>query len=719
MSENWAADIDKALGSHTEDRQVAVMLDICVGRILRKEGKREKDWTLQYKPESVDHIVEWLALACAENAHWLRNTSPDGKPKKLLKFATVQDVVKEADEFFRKRTANAPKQTGATDSEEPEVFAIGDGYRIVRMMSSTALDREGTLMQHCVGSGGYDEALRNDREMFFSLRDKRNNPHVTMQVRKSDKKVIQARGKQNAYPIPKYARMISDFAKLEGFDISGERVGIAEFRTPEGEVLDPTNLPEDRIVIAGRRDGWRFLVLNDLGIERWPRVVEVVGDVHMDFYAGEGPREVVVRGRLKIGIIEEGSNLVSLRAETVDIERREVEFFPPGTVITDSLLAKGSSLSRLNEGMTFSGTVDLKDTKVEKLPSKLTCGNLNIEWTEIKSLPKDLVVKGDLLATKSALRLLPRGLHIPGKLDISHTGVRVLPQGLLCGNLDISHTSIRKLPASTSIWSSLVADFSSLETLGAHDEFDTLSLRGTRLAELPAVLVVRGALDISDLPAPVSLAGVQVMGSIDADGSHITAFPSAICVANHLSFRGSTLARLPDDVSCEQMTLDGAILDALPVKPVVKNWISASGSTVTRVYDLSRVGGIVDLNDSMVSELPVGLEVAGSLWLERTPIRRLPDGLRIADDLNAAGSKLEELAQDIVIGRSANFLGSSVSETAIYASRLRARNIFDNKGAWVVGHDTSPDDIGWEAYLFRTARRHLRRLAGSLSRFGL
>ncbi|MBY3433292.1 hypothetical protein HFN89_03820 [Rhizobium laguerreae] len=51
------------------------------------------------------------------------------------------------------------------------MYSLDEGYRIVQLLSSTALDREGSLMGHCVGAGGYDGALKSGRAVFFLSTD--------------------------------------------------------------------------------------------------------------------------------------------------------------------------------------------------------------------------------------------------------------------------------------------------------------------------------------------------------------------------------------------------------------------------------------------------------------------------------------------------------------------------------------------------------------------
>jgi hypothetical protein len=582
MSENQAAEIERALATHTQDERVNALLDICVGRVLKKDAKRGNDWTAQYKPESVDHIVEWLAMSCAEDAHWLDNKNPEGKPKKLLKFSTVQDIVREADEYFRKKTANAAKLAVAEDSpDEKAVYSLQEGYRIVKLLSSTALDREGSLMGHCVGAGGYDDSLKSGRAVFFSLRDPRNRPHVTMEVRVADKKVLQARGKQNAYPIKKYAKMIEAFSKQEGYDLSGEKVGLAELRTPDGHILDPDNLPEDRVVIAAERGGWRTFALDNQGIERWPRIVEVEGDASMDFLANDGPEEIIVRGRLRIARIEREARLRRIHATTLSIGT-EVAFLPEDTTVTENLVATASGLQRLPTNLKLTGTLDIRKTKIRTLPAGISCG--------------------ELLASESELISIPDGLVVPGLVDIAKSKVTALPNGFSC---------------------------------------ETLLAAGSDLAALPDTLTIQRNLDIND----TKLTSIPASVSCDhllAARSGLSSLPDGFSVGGTIDIRDTEITDLPVNLRCGDLMIQGSKVVSVGKGTIVKGDFHASGTALRILPKGLHVAGSLILNDAAVRVLPRDLS-CGSLFISRTKIRNLPASLSVWGSLVATDSSLRNL----------------------------------------------------------------------------
>lgn len=100
------------------------------------------------------------------------------------------------------------------------VYNFDNGYRVVRVPASedtefrwkddeeTSYDRviEGNLMGICLGSGQL--LYQSDCEV-YSLRDRNNNPHVTMRIEEGEFEEI--KGKSNEIPVLKYSRMVREW----------------------------------------------------------------------------------------------------------------------------------------------------------------------------------------------------------------------------------------------------------------------------------------------------------------------------------------------------------------------------------------------------------------------------------------------------------------------------------------------------------------------------
>ena len=75
-------------------------------------------------------------------------------------------------------------------------------FKWVMVFSQKALEREGKLMSHCVGS--YCDLVKSGHSKIYSLRDKKNEPHCTVEV--SGKSIIQMQGKGNGSVDKKYVK---------------------------------------------------------------------------------------------------------------------------------------------------------------------------------------------------------------------------------------------------------------------------------------------------------------------------------------------------------------------------------------------------------------------------------------------------------------------------------------------------------------------------------
>lgn len=97
----------------------------------------------------------------------------------------------------------------------PVVMDMGGGWRWVELTTPVHTKREGQLMNHCVGGGGY-----RDRGHLYSLRDPENMPHIT--IHEVDGRTSQIKGNSNQKPDKKYQRYLRPFLQKMGIAISGD-----------------------------------------------------------------------------------------------------------------------------------------------------------------------------------------------------------------------------------------------------------------------------------------------------------------------------------------------------------------------------------------------------------------------------------------------------------------------------------------------------------------
>lgn len=108
-----------------------------------------------------------------------------------------------------------------------------NGWTMVKVPTAHDLDVEGEYMGHCVGGDDYADAVKRGKCTIYSLRDPKNEPHVTLEVEEAKKPlkpgsnkngrvVIQVQGKQNEEPVEKYHGMLEKFFRRENLHLQDE-----------------------------------------------------------------------------------------------------------------------------------------------------------------------------------------------------------------------------------------------------------------------------------------------------------------------------------------------------------------------------------------------------------------------------------------------------------------------------------------------------------------
>lgn len=106
--------------------------------------------------------------------------------------------VPDANRLAKQWHAKLSKSLDGVDKEGEDIKTIlkfPDGHSVVRLISSAALKREGKVCRHCIGKGGYDEAVSSGRLKIFSLRDSSGHQYATIEVVGSE--VRQIKGHSN------------------------------------------------------------------------------------------------------------------------------------------------------------------------------------------------------------------------------------------------------------------------------------------------------------------------------------------------------------------------------------------------------------------------------------------------------------------------------------------------------------------------------------------
>lgn len=228
------------------------------------------------------HIADWIDAAVMNDEPWLKNVDAQGRPKKLMKFSTLDQIIREADKAMLK-AAQKGRGVRLHGDAESLIAELAEGFYIVELHTPEALDRESAFMQHCIGQGAYDKRLNEANYRYLSLRDPAGKPHVTIELFRSPMQVsnkgevislvseeaapdgyywtiMQYQGKQNRAPIAKYTDILVPYLKdcKLGISGSGPANGLDYIVDRNLNWLPVSNLPETLDVqsfnLIGRSD---------------------------------------------------------------------------------------------------------------------------------------------------------------------------------------------------------------------------------------------------------------------------------------------------------------------------------------------------------------------------------------------------------------------------------------------------------------------------------
>lgn len=361
-----------------------MLLEHSVGRVLRKAARLGE--FAEPSPDDLRHIADWLLASVTNEAGWLGNLDGQSRPKKLMKFSTIADIVAEADKAMLRASAVGSKGTYRSDADdERHVRSFANGYYLVELASSEALDRESGQMQHCIGNGAYDRHLMTGRRRFLSLRDPQGRAHATMEIEVHTHRLLQAQGKQNRKPMQKYADMLAEYLCDEGIDVSRSAALL-------GYVID-------------FKTDWHR-------IDNLPESLAVSGDL--------------------------------------DLSGSEIRRLPDNLFVSGNLRVSDTAITEFPRNAHIQKSISLARTAITEIHNLSTVhGDLDLSGSAIRVLPDGLVVEGKLDVSNSDIEVLPANLHVRHTLAVNNTVVSEIPDDTYVGvRLEIRRTSIEHLPDS-------------------------------------------------------------------------------------------------------------------------------------------------------------------------------------------------------------------------------------------------------------------------------
>jgi hypothetical protein len=578
-----ADEIDKYLEENVSDESILSLLKLCLGRVLKRLGV---GWKEDVNRDDLRHICDWLSAALLNQSPWLTRVDELGRPKKLMKFSTVKGILAEADKAM---LAFVQKQGNLklTEGEETVWLDLENGYVLVRLLTPTSLDRESSVMQHCIGGGGYDQYLENGERLFLSLRDAYGKAHATAEVRVSDGHILQLQGKQNELPDRRYLSAMRIAFLRPDFNPS-EIMNRLEFvLSSSGQMLDKYDLPPQ---------------------------VEIIGDISFHW-----PKEGFV--------------------------------LPSHLTVFGAFKLIGYRHSTLPRGLTVHGNFELVDTDIDSLPADLNIlGNIDITGP-LKEFPDDFTAPANLRLRSAKFSCFPNNLTVVGSLHLEDCIFPYLPASLKVGGetlfSECSIAWVGKLSFPSDLCFSKCNIHGICEGVTIGGDFD---LSRSSLIQIPDVLTVRGSLrmhfsKIAEIPM-----NWTVEGSIEAAGSSLTALPGREIVHGHLYLENTKIGKLDCLCAVGGgFNIAHTQISKLPVGLTISGDLDATGSNLDGLPEKLSVGGRLLLSASKITALPQGLSVNGACDLSNTPITEIPEGFSCGRYLDVRSTGVKKIPSGTTI----------------------------------------------------------------------
>lgn len=536
-----------------QDEQVDSLLVVSLGRVLFNAAKRGEDFRTLATGTQIRHIYDWLKAEVLSGADWLSIVDDKGRPRKLLKFGSVAQIVREADKAMEKANQRTGK-VSLVEGEEIVIAELEDGYTLVRMLTPAALDRESKAMQHCIGHGSYDEHLNDSKLLYLSLRDPFGKPHVTMEIQDHGSKmhIYQLNGKQNDVPRGKYLALLRPWFKANNVKFpSLSPAGI--IISFEDEIYHPEELP---VGFKTKGDFQTRL----LGNGRIPENMVVNGDM----YANQNENQYL-QTFLPKGLKVKG-----------DLRLSWPETISDNTVVVGTLDGTVSMLKEIGENCKIGRNCKLKGAKVSKLPEKMMVGGiLDIASTDIETIPDGVTFAG-LHAEESKLKALPEHIKEYDELHIMKTAVSKIPEGLKVGVLVGDKLNLISCPENLEVEYQLYILNSNISVINGNWRMpNATGFHGSTIGEMRGDLVFSGPLyeiveftntRIVKLPDSI----ICENGGLSFAGSDISTLPKTVSVEGELDLRETpNLSELPADCDVRCKTL---VLNYNPPMQLPESW---------------------------------------------------------------------------------------------------------------------------------------------------
>jgi len=190
--------------------------------MVNKIGLPEKvaEWCLSKSKKYCLWIANQIADKQCYRVNWFLESQTSNQEQMLNQFSNevdtildwkkeIQDInlndyafkiaLKEANKF--QKSLFVPNENGLRNTNV--ILDCGD-YKWVQLVTKQDCQEEGSTMGHCIGNSSHNQRVSSGVSVAFSLRDKYNRPHLTLEAYSKDKRIFEFKGHSNSTPKSEY-----------------------------------------------------------------------------------------------------------------------------------------------------------------------------------------------------------------------------------------------------------------------------------------------------------------------------------------------------------------------------------------------------------------------------------------------------------------------------------------------------------------------------------
>jgi hypothetical protein len=426
------------------DPTLKLYMAISLGRVLSKISNSAD----RRQPADTDiyHISDWLKAAVHNNAPWLQNVDGQGRPKKLMKFSTVEQIVAEADKAMLKASQKG-RDIQLDDKQERLIDRLDDGYTIVELRTAEALDRESAYMQHCIGNGSYDDKVGTSRFKYISVRDSQNKPHVTMELVSNGNgewDILQFQGKQNKIPLSRYVKVLTPFLQKADLNFS------QQIQSQVPYIIDEDRIWHD---IGDLPSSLKCKDFRPLPFDNDMRTIKMPERLHLQ-------RSLELNNKKLIGFPSSISiDEYQSKKPKIELTNVEISECPKNVRIGGSVRCVQLTFNSAPGNITVDGNCEIGFTTESKLPNSITAsGYVIIANADCDIFKTKLNAGGNISFWNTKISKIEHGMEVDGRLSFYKVPIRELPDGIVAKELQLIYTNVTSLPEGIKVSEKLILD---------------------------------------------------------------------------------------------------------------------------------------------------------------------------------------------------------------------------------------------------------------------